>query len=51
MKNFRIYYKTVGVTTKTTPFANITARNAEEASEKFYAQYGNHRDIVAIFKA
>lgn len=49
MKTFRIYYRTVGISTKTTPSANIAARDAEEAAEKFYAKYGSHRNIVAIF--
>lgn len=48
MKNFRIYYKTVGVTTKYTPYATIKAANADEAVEAFSARRPMSF-IVAIF--
>lgn len=48
MKEFRIYYKTIGVTTKKTPSMNITADSAEEAIEFFKAHHSMSY-IVAIF--
>ena len=49
MKNFRIYYRSTGITTKKTPMANIIAKDAEEAIVKFHAQYGRFTTVVAIF--
>lgn len=48
MKNFHIYYKTIGVTTKTTPVVTIQASDADEAIEIFKARR-SWSDIVAIF--
>ncbi len=48
MKNYRIYYKTIGITTKTTPYANIKAASADEAIEIFKTR-SPWSDIVAIF--
>ena len=48
MKNFRIYYKTVGITTKTTPEMIVKADSAEQAVEIFEARRP-WSNIVAIF--
>ena len=48
MKNFRIYYKTIGVTTKVTPEMIVKAENAEQAVEIFEARRP-WSNIVAIF--
>lgn len=48
MKEFRIYYKTIGVTTKVTPEMIVKADNADRAVEifKLSRPWSN---IVAIF--
>ena len=48
MKEFRIYYKTIGVTTATTPMMIIKADSAEQAAEIFEARRP-WSNIVAIF--
>ena len=48
MKNFRIYYKTVGVTTSVTPLTIIKAADAAEAVEIFKTRRP-WSNIVAIF--
>ena len=49
VKNFRIYYKTIGVTTDTTPYMAVKAATADEAIEIFKARRP-WSDVVAIFK-
>ena len=48
MKEFRIYYKTVGIETAVTPLIIIKAATAEEALEVFQARRP-WSDVVAIF--
>lgn len=48
MKNFRIYYKTIGITTAVTPMMNVKAADAAEAAEIFSARRP-WSNIVAIF--
>ena len=48
MKNYRIYYKTIGVTTASTPVTIITAADADEAVAIFQARRP-WSCVVAIF--
>lgn len=48
MKNFRIYYRQPGVTTKRTPCEIIKAATAEKAVEVFNVRHRG-AGIIAIF--
>lgn len=50
MKKFRIYYKTLGVTTKRTPSVIIMADDADKAAVVFKLSRP-WSNIVAIFEA